>query len=112
MAVVLEDLSHGKSLRSICKAEGMPAESTVRLWMKDEEFAAHSARARELGFDSIAEECLEIADDSSEKAEDRRIRIDTRIRLLGKWSQRYSDKHDFQHAGPGGGPIGIDLRFV
>jgi hypothetical protein len=59
---------------------------------KDGDAFAHSARARELGCDALADECLEIADNGELDPQDRRIRIDTRIRLIGKWSQRYSDK--------------------
>lgn len=84
-------LAEGKSLRAIAKEIGK-AESTIRYWLaRDEEAFAHSARAKELGCDALADECLEIADNPGDPA-DKRIRIDTRIRLIGKWSQRYSDK--------------------
>jgi hypothetical protein len=110
---VLDGLAAGKSLRSICKADGMPNEATVRSWMRDDDaFATHSARARELGHESIAEECIEIADDSSLKADERRVRIDTRLRLLGKWSQRYADKVLNMHSGVDGKPIELNVRFV
>jgi hypothetical protein len=67
-------------------------ESSVRYWLnKDPDAFAHSARARELGCDALADECLEIAD-GADPADVKRIKIDTRIRLIGKWSQRYGDK--------------------
>ena len=89
---VCNALAEGKSLRRIAKDMGK-AESTLRYWLaSDPEAFAHSARARELGCDALADECLEIADDDTLKADERRIRIDTRVRLIGKWSQRYSDK--------------------
>jgi hypothetical protein len=84
-------LAEGKSLRSICK-EFELKESTVRYWLaKDENAFAHSTRARELGCDALADECLEIAD-GIDPTDVKRVKIDTRIRLIGKWSQRYSDK--------------------
>lgn len=95
LEAICNELAEGKSLRSICRERGL-AESSVRRWLaRDEDAMAHSARARELGCDALADECLEIADQASTDAiaaADKRIRIDTRIRLIGKWSQRYSDK--------------------
>lgn len=85
-------LAEGNSLRNIAKEMDIP-ESTMRYWfIADAEAFAHSARARELGCDALADECLDIADRTDLDPADKRIRIDTRIRLIGKWSQRYSDK--------------------
>jgi hypothetical protein len=63
---IVERLAAGAPLRSICRDEGMPDESTVRRWALDENhpFFPRYARARELGFWSMADEILEIADDS------------------------------------------------
>ena len=87
-----EMIAGGKSLRAACREMGL-SESSVRYHLnKDAEAFAQSTRARELGCDALADECLEIADNTELDPQDRRIRIDTRIRLIGKWSQRYSDK--------------------
>ena len=84
-------LSTGFSLRAICREMEL-SESNVRFWLRnDEEAAAQTVRAREHGCDALADECIEIADTPGDPA-DKRVRIDTRIRLIGKWSQRYSDK--------------------
>jgi hypothetical protein len=89
---VCNSLAEGKSLRQIARDIGI-GESTLRYWLSsDPDAFAHSARARELGCDALADECLEIADDSALDPNERRIRIDTRLRLIGKWSQRYGDK--------------------
>ncbi len=88
---ICDKLASGNSLRAIAK-ELQLNEATVRYWLySDEQAFTHSARARELGCDALADECLEIADGPGDPA-DKRIKIDTRIRLIGKWSQRYSDK--------------------
>lgn len=90
--LICEMMAEGKSLRKACKELGLK-ESSVRYWLhKDEDSFAHSARARELGCDALADECIEIADEEGKDPAEKRIRIDTRIRLIGKWSQRYSDK--------------------
>lgn len=102
LETICDGLASGQSLRAICRANDW-AESNVRRWIRDDEQAmAHSARARDLGYDALADQCLEIADEASRDpvaAADKRIRIDTRIRLLGKWSQRYSDKTSHEHSG-------------
>jgi hypothetical protein len=89
---ICNEIAEGKSLRRVCREMGLK-ESSVRYWLNKEADAfAHSARARELGCDALADECIDIADDPEIPADVKRIRIDTRIRLIGKWSQRYDDK--------------------
>jgi hypothetical protein len=52
-------------------------------------------RRRELGCDSLADECVDISNDLDLDPAHKRIMIDTRIRLIGKWHQaRYGDKSD------------------
>lgn len=109
---ICERIADGEPLRVICREEGMPAWRTVYDWLtKDEAFAARFARAREVGFDAIAAEALEIADTpmegvrteiaddgkTKEVREDmlghRKLQIETRLKLLAKWSpKRYGDK--------------------
>jgi len=50
------------SLRKVCKADDMPPESTVRLWVADDVdgFAARYARARNVGLDALADEYIEV----------------------------------------------------
>ncbi len=98
---ICEQLAEGKSLKAICKQEGMPSESNVRLWAKDdrEGFAAKYTRARELGYERLADEILEISDDSSgdvrvledgrevvdnERVARSRLRVDSRKWMLSK----------------------------
>jgi hypothetical protein len=89
---ICEDVANGVTLTKAAKARGFSA-SNVRYWiLKDAELFEHSARARELGCDALADQCIEIADDTEIDPANKRIMVDTRIRLIGKWSQRYSDK--------------------
>ncbi len=84
-------MAGGKSLRAAAREMGLEEAAIRYHLMKDEDAFAHSARARELGCDALADECLEIAD-GDDPTDVKRVKIDTRIRLIGKWSQRYSDK--------------------
>ena len=111
-------LSEGEPLRAICRDEHMPAWRTVYDWiMEDELFATRIARARELGFDAIAEEALAIANAPmiGEETEDdgdrvkvkradmlghRKLQIETRLKLLAKWSpKKYGDRVELDHKG-------------
>ena len=62
-AKICERMGTGKSLRSICRSEDMPKESTVRLWALDnrEGFYPQYARAMETRMEGLADEILEIA---------------------------------------------------
>lgn len=124
-------LAEGESLRSICKDEGYPPESTVRLWVVDdrEGFAAQYARARDVGLDAMADEILEVSDDGTndwmerldndgksvgwqlngEHVQRSRLRVDSRKWLLSKVApKRYGDR--LQHTGPDGeGPVVVKL---
>lgn len=116
---IINRISNGEPLRVICRDAHMPAWRTVYDWLdSDQEFSARFARARDLGFDAIAQQALEIADtpmlgvrteigdDGKTKTveEDmlghRKLQIETRLKLLAKWSpKRYGDKIDLNHGG-------------
>ena len=102
-------LAEGEGLRAICRDEHMPTESTVRGWYVDDYqgFAAQYARARDIGLDVMAEETIEIADDSGldvvmtddgprpdgEVINRAKLRVDTRKWLLSKLApKRYGDR--------------------
>lgn len=110
---ICSGLADGKSLRAVCEQAGMPAESTVRAWALDdvEGFAAQYARAREIGYDRLGDELLEIADTpqvgiktkTNEKGEiettegdmieHRRLQVDSRKWMLSKMlPKKYGDK--------------------
>jgi hypothetical protein len=79
---------------------------------KDVEFAQRFARAREAGFDVMADELEQIAEQPSEHPDDvahRKLRVWTRLQLLARWSPRYSERSTVQVGGdPAGVPIQID----
>ena len=126
--LICERLAGGESLRSICRDEGMPSEATVRAWALDDVqgFAAQYARAREIGYDRLAEEMLAIADTpvlgvkiktnekgetetvESDMIEHRRLQVDSRKWMLSKMlPKKYGDKVAMEHTGASGGPVRI-----
>lgn len=105
---ICKELAEGKSLRSICKAKGMPTEATVRLWAADdrEGFYSQYTRARDIGLDCVADEVFEIADEGEDPQRDR-LRFDARRWYLSKLApKRYGDRVTTEHTGANGGPSG------
>ena len=103
--ILLAGLAEGITLRKLCRRHQI-APALVQRWrLEDREFARRFALAREAGFEAIAEETLEIADDDAgdvthkEKADGTmsvaknpdnvaraRLRVETRLKLLSKWA--------------------------
>ena len=103
---LLERTSKGEQLTKLCGDPRMPSRSSVYSWLEsDPEFAGRFRAARARGVHALAEECLEIADedvakDDSVAVANKRVRIDTRLRLAGKWlASEYGDKLDVNHSG-------------
>lgn len=129
---ICERLAEGLSLREVCRGDGMPPESTVRLWALDNVngFGAQYARAREIGYHAMADEVLEVADDARNDWMERngeddkgwvengdhisrsRLRVDTRKWMLSKVLPKvYGDKLDVNHSG-GISVTGVEVTFV
>ena len=111
---VVERISAGETLRSVCRDEHMPSWRTMYDWMADnQEFSSRIARARELGEDAIAQECVDIADNAANDWMERggkdgagvgwqlngdhvqrsKLRIETRLKLLAKWNpKKYGER--------------------
>lgn len=101
---LLDRVSKGEPLLRICEDARMPSRKTVYNWIEaDKEFATQLREARARGVHALAEDCLRIADEPSKDAvaaADKRVRIDTRLRLAGKWLPSiYGDKIDVNHSG-------------
>lgn len=109
---VCERLANGEPLRKICSDSKMPSFTTVWKWEKDmPEFAKLSARARDIGTHNLADECIEIADNPAIDPANKRIMVDTRIRLIGKWNAKsYGDKIEQTLQNPDGSALSIVIR--
>ncbi len=107
-------LTEGQSLRKAAKACGVDP-STVLDWTeKREDFAQQYAHARTRGYQLLADEIIEISDDSSgdvidteqgprvdaERVARSRLRVDSRKWMLAKMLPKvYGDKLDLNHGG-------------
>lgn len=130
-AEICDKISRGIPLAEICRQDNMPDRSTIYDWINDNpDFSLRFARARDIGFDAIAEEALDIADDSTNDWMDRRIsedltirvldaehvqrsklRIETRLKLLAKWSpKKYGDKTDITTNGKDIQPVSFIIQ--
>lgn len=101
-------LAEGESLRTVCKPDEMPCLSTVFNWMRTRpEFLQQYARAKEESTDALAEEIIDISDDSLDDAfrsdpkssgaivQAHRLRVDSRKWIMSKMKpKKYGDKID------------------
>ena len=84
-----EWLASGRTVASFARAEGLSVRIVDRWLSRREDLR----EARVIGHDTLASECLDIADGAtSETVAADKLRIDTRRWLLSRWSpERYGD---------------------
>ena len=118
---ICELLAQGVPLAKICQRDDMPTYSTVRKWESEKpEFSALSARSKKDGTHYLADDSLVIADEPLPEDLDaakveinhRKLKIDTRMRLIGKWnSTAYGDKTLLGSDPENPLPSGFDVKF-
>lgn len=94
-ATICERIAMGMSLRAIHREDdSLPSMFTTLKWLAEyPDFARQYARAREAQADALVDEMLDIADDKTLDAQDRRVRLDTRKWLAGKMRpKKYGEK--------------------
>lgn len=110
---LLSGLADGKTLRALCREDEMPNWRTVYDWIEaDADLAAQVAHARDLGFDAIAEDVFDIADNTraiSEHVQLSKMRIDTRLKLLACWNpKKYGNKQQVDVGNKEGETLKVD----
>src|SRR5882757_569659 len=83
---ICSKVADGASLVRVCdETEGLPGHSTVFRWLEDNpSFRDKYARAKQINLERMADEIESIADDKTDDANSRRVRVDTRKWLLSK----------------------------
>lgn len=123
---ICEQIVDGKSLRAICRDNDLSQRNFYRWLLIDEDLAQQYTRAREEQADTIFDEILEIADDSTndfmldkdgaeainpENIQRSKLRIDARKWMAGKMRpKKYSDHIRQELSGPDGSPIDIEIQ--
>lgn len=116
---ICDRLATGEPLTVICRDLGI-SRYTIRNWrVEDPDIGRQFDQARDDGYDAIADDCLNIADDGRrdykvdedengnvrltvdhDHIQRSRLRVETRLKLLAKWDpRRYGDKIDHNHSG-------------
>lgn len=107
---ICEQISEGKSLRSICNEEDMPSVTTVMRWLKSGvEFREQYARSKDDSADAHAERIHQLAEEAIEnpdKANAYRVAIDAFKWTASKLKpKKYGDKLAL-----GGDPDGVPVQ--
>lgn len=108
---ILEGLAAFKSLRAVCREDGMPDPATVLNWVEDyPDFGQQYTRTRARAYQMLGEEILEDAhgmgEDSAVSVARARLVVDTKKWMLSKMLPKvYGDKLGVEH----GGNIGIQV---
>jgi hypothetical protein len=106
-SVLCEQIVEGKSLRSICRADDMPAIATVFKWLNAHPpFVEQYTRAREAQADTLADELLDIADDKRADVNRSRLMVDARKWIASKLKpKKYGEKIETTHRGDAAHPV-------
>lgn len=128
-AAICERIADGESLKAVCTAEDMPSKSSVYLWLtRHSEFSDMYTRAREDQADTLADEIIDIADDSTrdtilKKNHDgttyevantewinrSRLRVDARKWVAAKLKpKKYGERLDHNHTVE---PINVNINL-
>jgi len=124
---ICAELAIGRSMRTVCRLDDMPAMSTVFQWLRERpEFSEQYARAKAEAADVLVEEILDIADDATndwmevhdkdgvaagyklngEHVQRSRLRIDARKWIAAKLKpKKYGERVDIDHGVQSANPL-------
>lgn len=114
--IILDMIANGQTLRAASAAVGVPYSTIFFRIGRHPKFKERMEDARSAGYEVLAEQCLEIADDGRNdlvETEDRfgnpkikldkdhiqrsKLRVETRLKLLAKWHpKKYGEKLEIE----------------
>lgn len=116
LAEICQRIATGEPLEAICRAKHIPHADTIHRWIAEEKIpniARDIARARERGYDALAEQSMLVAKGvenySTGDVNRDKLVVDTTLKLLSKWSKRYADKQQIELTGKDGAPLSLRL---
>lgn len=123
-AEICRRTAEGETLTSICREDKMPNMANVWRWQeKHAEFRNDLMRAREEQAFAWVGQAIDIADNSPSKAYGEpgtgeagarvmaeKLRVDTRMKLIGRLNRRLAENHKQEISGPDGGAIEIATK--
>lgn len=83
---ILSELARGRTLAEICEELEISRAAIYKWCDGDDDFTERYAKARAIGWDAIADDCIRIADDKTIDPRARRVMVETRDRLLARWA--------------------------
>ncbi len=100
---VLTGIASGKTLSALCREPGMPSRLTIVRWRKqDPDFAAEYDEARRIGAEALADEIIDIGEQTPDRVNGRvdagfvawqKLRTDLRLKTIAHLDpSRYGDK--------------------
>jgi hypothetical protein len=116
-------IMEGGTVRKICTEPGMPARSTVHMWVQtNKPFALQYDNACKIRREIWAEEIIDIADTTEmgevmkdgpngkeirtgDMVQHRHLRVESRKWILARTDARFGDRVRQEHSGPDGKPI-------
>jgi len=109
--IIVDLVSEGKTLRYACEQAGQAYASVHRVIRENPKFMAAMEEARAAGYDALADECVQIADETAfdtietdhglkankEWIQRSKLRVETRLKLLAKWHpKKYGEKLEIE----------------
>jgi hypothetical protein len=99
LVTLLENVARGQTLTQAAKEYGIDRDIIYHWRVRFPELGKALDAARAMGEDAIADDCLDIADNTDESPDSRKVRVWTRLQLLKAWNpKKWGDRVNHNHS--------------